>query len=421
MMNHCLRSQFSCTIFRGSSQIRKLALLSKYPEFIGRVLAEINLSVEVNIIDWLFENDKNLKLCASSFIEYKFQNYPDFMNRILTHRPDLDKKAEILLQGYVNDHFIENYLKRMDLKILEKYFAKFNSLRIYIDKVENIEWFIENLVKAGKPILAFNILSHWRNTDNLSVELLYELFNSVLFTKKELKINTYYFEKVFNLLYKDLDNESWLEKLIILEWQYVPIFWNIAISSNFRPKALFKRIRENPKFFAEIIRFAFKSDDITIEKELEELTNFKQLSENAYKLIYIYDEIPYLENCEKLKEWIKDLKLACTNYNRNLACNLVLGKMLANSPKDENDNIYPHKCIREILEENFSKELEESFATKSFNNVGVVSNPKETYKNLAEEYKNYSEALRFEFPNTSRILKEISKRFYDSSSYWESY
>jgi len=405
----------------GIDGIKKLALLSEHPEFIGRVLAELNLADEITIIDWLFENNEKLKLCASSFIEYKFQNYPDFMKQILTKESNLDKKVEILLQGYTNDHFIESFLKGLDLKTLEEYFAKFNSLRGYIDKVENIEWFTEHLIKAGKPILALHYLSRLRNAEDVHIELIYELFNSLLFTNEKLRIDRYSFERVFSLLYKhNLDDEKWFEKLFILEWQYIPILKNIVEDSNFRPKALFKKIKENPEFFAELIKFAFKSDNRTIEKELEELTNFKQLSENAYKLIEIYDEIPHIEDCKRLKEWINAVKHACENYNRNLACNFALGKLLSKSPKDENDNIFPNKCIREILEENYSKELAESFITEVFNSVGVVSNPEEAYKSLAKEYENYSEQLRFEFPNTYRILREISTRFYEASKRWES-
>lgn len=405
----------------GINGIRKLALLSEHPEFIGRVLAEMNLSEEVSIISWLFENNENLKRCASSFIEHKFQNYPNFMKQILAEERDLDKKVEILLQGYVNDHFIENFLKKLDSKTLEEYFAKFNNLNGYIDKVENIEWFTEHLIKTGKPILALHHLSHLRNTEDLDIELIYELFNSLLFTKEKLRIDRYSFERIFSLLYKNnLDDEKWFEKLFILEWKYIPLFKNIVEDSNFRPKALFKKIKENPEFFAELIKFALESDNRTIEKELEELANFEQLSENAYELIQIYDEIPYVENCQRLKEWIYTVKHTCENYNRNIACNFVLGKLLSKSPKDENDNIFPNKCIREILEENYSKELAESFITEVFNSVGVVSNPEEAYKSLAKEYENYSEQLRFEFPNTYRILKEISTRFYEASKRWES-
>ena len=405
----------------GIDGIKKLALLSEHPEFIGRVLAELNLADKITIIDWLFENNEKLKLCASSFIEYKFQNYPDFMKQILTKESNLDKKVEILLQGYTSDHFIESFLKGLDLKTLEEYFAKFNSLRGYIDKVENIEWFTEHLIKAGKPILALHYLSRLRNAEDVHIELIYELFNSLLFTNEKLRIDLYSFERIFSLLYKhNLDDEKWFEKLFILEWQYIPILKNIVEYSNFRPKALFKKIKENPEFFAELIKFAFKSDNRTIEKELEELTNFKQLSENAYKLIEIYDEIPHIEDCKRLKEWISAVKHACENYNRNLACNFALGKLLSKSPKDENDNIFPNKYIREILEKNYSEELAESFITEVFNSVGVVSNPEEAYKSLAKEYENYSEQLRFEFPNTYRILREISTRFYEASKHWES-
>ncbi len=104
----------------------------------------------------------------------------------------------------------------------------------------------------------------------------------------------------------------------------------------------------------------------------------------------------------------------------------ILGRLLANHTVGA-DGIFPNEISRDIIERFYSKNLSSGFQTQVFNSRGVYSGSSgEEEKKISERYNNWAQQLKLEYPNTSRILKEVSETYHNEylreraeSNWWE--
>ena len=90
----------------------------------------------------------------------------------------------------------------------------------------------------------------------------------------------------------------------------------------------------------------------------------------------------------------------------------ILGQLLARTTKDKEDDMYPSKAVRRIIEYYKSSELASSFKIEKYNQRGVhFIGIGEEEQALYKKYNNWSNNMKIEYPYTAKILKELAETY----------
>ena len=93
-----------------------------------------------------------------------------------------------------------------------------------------------------------------------------------------------------------------------------------------------------------------------------------------------------------------------------------IGSMLsANTLVDKDDDVWPVKYIRNIIEKFYDKDLREGFVIGKFNSLGVrmvdTKNPEKYWIDKATKYKKDADKIRFSYPYTAQILDSMAEDY----------
>lgn len=139
------------------------------------------------------------------------------------------------------------------------------------------------------------------------------------------------------------------------------------------PLALHRLMADDPGFYFSVIASVFKakSDDKSVTPSTEERNRAK----SGFTLLSEFHSVPGAEgdtiSYEKLRDWVDEVKALAKANDRVGITDDYIGRILAHSPSDEDDGLWPHKAVRRIIEEERSKTLEEGFAVEKYNSRGV--------------------------------------------------
>ena len=219
----------------------------------------------------------------------------------------------------------------------------------------------------------------------------------------------YYIERIFYTLEKsELVKEHDIAKL---EWMYLPVLTH----GRRQPKILHKELAKDPLFFAEILKFIYKSEDdqeISAEPDEMKATRFKL----GYELLKSWHQIPGLTeegiiNSAQLRDWVLRAREACHENGRGKIGDQKIGTVLAYSPKAL-DGIWPDIAVREIIQEISSRDLELGVEIGVYNKRGVWSKSIDEggiqERQLAETYQGYASAIVDSYPRTASMLRRIA-------------
>lgn len=111
--------------------------------------------------------------------------------------------------------------------------------------------------------------------------------------------------------------------------------------------------------------------------------------------------------------WFEKNKKRLLNVDRFNSGMSVIGQLFGKSPKDETDNIWPLKVIRDIIEKEENDDLDRAICIGKYNSIGVRSvTPQATDMwNAYHEYKEYADKLRYSYNRTATILDNIAEDY----------
>ncbi len=218
----------------------------------------------------------------------------------------------------------------------------------------------------------------------------------------------YYICRAFQHIY-ELDNLTAEQHTLVrqLEWAYFSM-----LITEFKPKYLLEDLKKDPTLLAELIRYAFKSEDES-ERPKELTESEEKLAKQAFSILFELKFCPCVDeekniSFEELKEWTEHyLKLIEENNQPNIG-RTKLGECFSQSPVGTDGN-FPHESVRKIIEENYSDEVKRGFVIGVMNSRGVYTlTDGEKEKQLAIVYERYSKAIRIEYPFMADALKELA-------------
>jgi hypothetical protein len=102
----------------------------------------------------------------------------------------------------------------------------------------------------------------------------------------------------------------------------------------------------------------------------------------------------------------------CEEADRTDIAEEYIGRVLAHAPNDPVDQAWPHRAVRDVIEELVSDAVEEGIRVERFNMRGVVS--KAVFEGggeeraMAEQARNWATIVA-RWPRTSAMLRRIAR------------
>ena len=208
------------------------------------------------------------------------------------------------------------------------------------------------------------------------------------------------------------------ERLAQLEYKYLPLLHrNCYITES--PLALHKILSKNADFFMEIMVQICKP--ASSEKQVEATEGSKNKAQMAWELMCSWKTPPGLSddgsvNIEQFNNWVIAARRLAAEADRVVICDQEIGKVLYFLPDDDEDGNWPHRCLRRLLEDIDSKEIEKGLNLAQFNSRGVTR--KAIYeggkqeRELAKMWAERAEKLSTTWPKVSAFCSKVSE-------YWE--
>lgn len=392
-------------------------------------------------------SDKDIKeILEKSLVEFlksdeKYNDYSHFISNMFYSILNLEQKRNLISD--LTNHLSENeklklylvlpfnqlvwsFVDLLDENLREQYWLKVKPHHCQVN--EELKIAISHLLLVKRAKVALNLAEYCLET--IDVHTLYQILECLLENNDNgdnvyLPIQ-YYFKEAFKLLHHS--NMIDYEKKVYLEFGYINIlkeYGNIKLT-DYAPN-LSQYIFEHPEFFAEMIYFLYKRkdgiDDFNQGNHTDE--QVKNLRDKYFIIMYDLN-LPNLNRAEckieieKLRNWIHQVRNLCQKSNRLEIADLQIGQILAYSPIDTEDNIFPCSPIRDIMEELQSESILNGANTGIYNSRGVVTKSlneggQKEYV-LANQYQEWANQLKNTHPFVANYLlqKVADTYFYEA-------
>lgn len=220
----------------------------------------------------------------------------------------------------------------------------------------------------------------------------------------------YYVEHLFDELGNRPDVAR--EDLARMEFLYLPFFRRRK-----RPLTLHRMLVESPEFFVSTICTVFKpaNGEAPILSEHE-----RKLATAAYELLNGLDVLPgQVEDrvdFATLQAWSDEVRHRAIQADRSEITDARIGNLLAHAPLDPDDQAWPHKAARRLIEQLSSDKVEQAVRIERLNMRGVYSKAigegGQQERALAEQAKSWARAMP-EFPRTANMLSAIAGMWFE--------
>lgn len=214
----------------------------------------------------------------------------------------------------------------------------------------------------------------------------------------------------FKMLFKKIYQEKYIDEdeMIYLEVSYMNLF-----DDEFQPQYLVSKLSGTPEFFVSIVNVIYAQDDGYSGEKTE---NQQKMASIAYRILDMLRRIPGQTNdsidSKLFEKWIEECIDIASKCNCINGCMCGIGKILAYSPNDDDDGIWPHKCVRNFFEKNYNERAAREFCLSRYNQRGVhIFSGGDSETEIAEKYFADEKTIQLEYPKTSQILHRIGEKF----------
>jgi hypothetical protein len=278
----------------------------------------------------------------------------------------------------------------------------------------NLQQAVDRLLKYGRPdaaILCLYRMLHDRQPfDNKKAA--YALLGALKSSEIRESINAYKIVEIIKALQEDPATDP--EDLFKVEWAYLPL---LDGHYGVFPQFLWKQLANDPQFFCELIKLAFRSkheespaEDVTEEK--------KNIATNAYRLLSSWKTPPGFRedgsyDGNALKEWLEVVKQQCTETGHLEIAMTMLGHVLIYAPPDP-DGLWIHRSAAEVLNDKTANDMRDGFWAALYNSRGayIVDPTGKPEKELANKYRKQANAVEEAgFARLADTLRKLADRY----------
>ena len=202
----------------------------------------------------------------------------------------------------------------------------------------------------------------------------------------------------------------------IAQYQF-PLARTLRFNGPKRPAALHRLLAKAPKKFMEVVKLAYRSD-AQVQKTDNAVTTTEatvepHVSEAAWHALDSMTLLPGWQDggldSKRMQIWIDDaLELADSN-GRRIATEVAIGDLLGKSPVDPVDQHWPHRAVRDAIEQGLSSRVLQHIQTGEANSRGIYSGPSRVHHlKMAERFESYAAHMK-PWPRTRDMLLAIAK------------
>ena len=335
------------------------------------------------------------------------------------------KQADFCL-GFPEDRSTWQLVSSLGSAVEERYWAEAHVFLTRLEGADDAEFAIWKLLGSRRALYAFDQAA--LHPGKLSLVTLIKILECALveLAKAGDKLSVgAEFTWGLGRIFEKLRTSGEVSDAVLgrLEWQYLPL-----LRFQEQPVTLHRLLQSDPEFFVTLVAHAFKSEieesDTSTPSDVseEEKRNKARL---AWDVLESWHTPPGSRpdgtiDPVELNSWVRNARSLCSARHRAAIGDDRIGKVLAYAPPDV-DGIWPHTCVRELLEETDSRHLESGLNTGKFNQRGVTTrNPLEggrQEREIAKTYRNWAKAVTAKWPRTAHLLNSLAET-YEGFSSW---
>lgn len=211
--------------------------------------------------------------------------------------------------------------------------------------------------------------------------------------------------------------ETERSELLRLEWLWLPF---LREGMTLAAPTLQTELLDNPVFFCRIITLIYpEKNDVDATDEAKTPTDLeRRRAHQAYELLSSLRRVPGQDGANVdsavLAGWVAAVRKECLSRGNLEGAELSLGNVLAAAPTDL-DGMWPHRAVRDVLEQIESTAIESTLVMGFYNQGGVTCRaPDEGGAQehaTADQYQSWSEEMPSRWPRASVVLRELSKLY----------
>lgn len=412
----------SIVTYGGIDTVIKFAESVDQPYEVGRALASFATSkTDKHLLPKnLIVTDKNLLYFISTYIKCRFKdNGMKWVDSLGVSKWNLEQKAQLLSHLFFT---LDTWKKVEELLGPDEGLYWSNVNVNGFEEKENLEYALDKLTEYGRPAAALKCIYQSKHSSpDIDIIRTIKILKATAFSNESRDhsvASPYEITAIIKKLHEsDLTNlsEEHKKNMLEIEWLYLPI---LNKHSEAQPKLLGLKLGLDPEFFAEMIRFIYKSEKHTDEERV--ITPADRITaKNAYKLLSEWKTIPGTQpdgsfSEPSFKRWMTEVRKICTESGHWKVASQKIGQVLFYSPADL-DGLWINRVIAKELDLMANSGLRDGFNTGAFNSRGVhtVDPTGKQEEAIGDRYM--TKANEIEMARLSRFaasLKKLANSYY---------
>lgn len=381
------------------------------PDIVGNSLVAENLELPLDILKKLIlSNIKEEHSLASGYV--RARNYKEGNSWVLDAVNNWNIQEKVGL-------FLLLPFKKETWEMLEASFVDFpyeywNNTTVnayHCDSTEEIYFAVDRLIKVDRPVSAIDCLSRILHIDKVvdSSKVVIALLQAIKTTEDVKGVDIHSFNELVNYIQNDGTVSD--DDLVKIEWAYLPII-NRGANDSLQPQVLEKKLANEPSFFCEIIRYAYRSK---FQKEKNELSESeKNIAKNSRYLLDEWSKIPGVDaegkfDAAVFNNWFNLVQTESEESGHLEIAYQIIGRVLIFSPANDE-----HWILPELAEFLNKRELEGvrtgyKIAIRNSRGVHFVDPKGKPELELAKNYRVKSDEIELlGFHRFGRTLRELA-------------
>ncbi|MBA7800551.1 hypothetical protein QNN86_01515 [Citrobacter sp. C348] len=381
------------------------------PDVVGNSLVAENLEIPLDILKKLILSDiKEEHSLATGYVRAK--NFKEGNSWVLAAVNNLnipEKVGFFLLLPFKKETW--DMLKTSFDDFPYEYWNNTVANAYHCDSTEEIYFAVDCLIKVDRPVSAIDCLSRILYIDKVvdSSKVAVALLQSFKTTEDVRRFDIH----SFNELVKYLQNDDTVsdDDLVKIEWAYLPII-NRGANDSLQPQVLEKKLANDPGFFCEIIRYAYRSKFQKEKNQLSESEN--NIAKNSRYLLDEWSKIPGIDadgkfDVNAFNNWFNLVQTECEESGHLEIAYQIIGSVLIFSPANDENWILPE--LAEFLNRRGLEEVRTGYKIAIRNSRGVhfVDPEGKPELELAQKYRTKSDEIELlGFHRFGRTLRELA-------------
>lgn len=388
------------------------------PDVVGNSLVAENLEIPLDTLKKLILSDiKEERSLASGYVWAK--NYKEGNSWVLTSIDNWNAQEKV-------EFFLLLPFKKETWDILNASFDDFSceywkntvANAYHCNSTEEIYFAVDCLIKVDRPISAIDCLSQILHNDKVvnSRKVVVALLQTIKTTEDIKRFDIHSFRELVNYLQND-DTVS-DDDLVKIEWAYLPII-NRGTDDSLQPQVLEKKLANEPSFFCEIIRYAYRPK---FQKENNELSESeKNIARSSHYLLDKWSKVPGIDadgkfDANSFNEWFNLIQTECEKSGHLDIAYQKIGSVLIFSPSNDENWILPE--LAGFLNRRELAQVRTGYRIAIRNSRGAhfVDPEGKPELELAQKYRTKSNEIELlGFHRFGRTLRELADEYQEEA------